>query len=863
MAPPESRILGLTTARLLRRQNTWVVGLPGSGKTWLIDQLVGWLTARDQPQFRLRGNDTNGHRPFASVLAMTPDLADATSATQLHARAHRWLRDRITAGTVVVIDDVEQVDQASLAALAAVVAELHPAMVVTSTQGRSSQARRAALQLGFTGAQLRIAPMQHDQMHALLESTIGPGVDQQLVSRVLMATGGLPGLAIALAQEAEQDGAVSQALTGWTIEGPLWRPSLSWHIDSLIHDLSQTTITAPNQLALFGPVELELVTKVVAQNALVVLERRGLIEVFNAVDSPVVTLFPPLLGAALRASMPLTLRTRLRAGIEQALGTTVTAGLLRQIEADGPHWTSPGRSTVALAQLVRARRAVEGRQQRRRWELNPSPANALSYVTTLHELSASWPELLECAEGTNYDADTMAGAELAVVESLAEGERADQPARALAELRHSAREHPRLAGFYRGTGALIRISVGGRQPPGQLDDPAPSEHRLSFEAIRAARAAQALVNGRVGEANTLIEGFEPHNPCFTIVRDVVQAMSALLDGCLDESLASAARALEQGRRRLEVGAITAHAYMIALALWTSGRHEDLRRHLGTILALGPAPQLMQPFQRGLLTIAMMDAARRGPTTYSQALEQQRCALTTLPGPLPLMNLDPGSAGVSSAERGRPGAWWSGIGPITRQGTVLQNALSAFWRGIAGCEADQLTPPADLGQHARTLQLLWQAAEQMATDHPDRLLETADQLAAQEFRLHASLARVHGAVMHHRADAAAAAALAAQRAWDGMVGTQLDPIALFAPLIGQIDLSEREWQIGHLVTSGMTNTDVARDLVLSVRTVENHLQNAFRKVGVSSREQLGLAFTTWLSADPSSEPRTGAGGRPPQ
>ncbi|MFJ9102055.1 LuxR C-terminal-related transcriptional regulator [Streptomyces sp. NPDC102405] len=51
------------------------------------------------------------------------------------------------------------------------------------------------------------------------------------------------------------------------------------------------------------------------------------------------------------------------------------------------------------------------------------------------------------------------------------------------------------------------------------------------------------------------------------------------------------------------------------------------------------------------------------------------------------------------------------------------------------------------------------------------------------------------------------------------------------------LTAREREIADLVSTGMTNGQVAATLVLSVRTVETHLGQAYRKLGVSNRASL--------------------------
>jgi ATP/maltotriose-dependent transcriptional regulator MalT len=54
------------------------------------------------------------------------------------------------------------------------------------------------------------------------------------------------------------------------------------------------------------------------------------------------------------------------------------------------------------------------------------------------------------------------------------------------------------------------------------------------------------------------------------------------------------------------------------------------------------------------------------------------------------------------------------------------------------------------------------------------------------------------------------------------------------------LTERELQLAMLVFDRKTNPEIANELFLSQKTVETHLRNIFRKVGVSSRVELARA-----------------------
>ncbi|MFD4945066.1 helix-turn-helix transcriptional regulator, partial [Streptomyces sp. NPDC058409] len=54
----------------------------------------------------------------------------------------------------------------------------------------------------------------------------------------------------------------------------------------------------------------------------------------------------------------------------------------------------------------------------------------------------------------------------------------------------------------------------------------------------------------------------------------------------------------------------------------------------------------------------------------------------------------------------------------------------------------------------------------------------------------------------------------------------------------------EFQIARLVAMGATSKEVGTQLFLSPRTIDAHLRNIFRKLGITSRRQLrDLPLTT--------------------
>lgn len=88
---------------------------------------------------------------------------------------------------------------------------------------------------------------------------------------------------------------------------------------------------------------------------------------------------------------------------------------------------------------------------------------------------------------------------------------------------------------------------------------------------------------------------------------------------------------------------------------------------------------------------------------------------------------------------------------------------------------------------------------------------------------------------------------------GDAGALAERICAFTAGSGRVPaahLSAREIEVLDLVASGHTNAEVAAQLVVSVRTVERHLLNAYTKLGVHGRTE---AVSRWLRRPGSDAP----------
>ncbi len=100
-------------------------------------------------------------------------------------------------------------------------------------------------------------------------------------------------------------------------------------------------------------------------------------------------------------------------------------------------------------------------------------------------------------------------------------------------------------------------------------------------------------------------------------------------------------------------------------------------------------------------------------------------------------------------------------------------------------------------------------------------------AREQLRLALELAQRSGAV------------LLAEQAHEELIATGARPRRIVQS--GAASLTPSERRIAAMAAEGLSNRDIAQALFVTLRTVEMHLSNAFRKLGVSSRTQVAAAL----------------------
>jgi DNA-binding NarL/FixJ family response regulator len=128
-----------------------------------------------------------------------------------------------------------------------------------------------------------------------------------------------------------------------------------------------------------------------------------------------------------------------------------------------------------------------------------------------------------------------------------------------------------------------------------------------------------------------------------------------------------------------------------------------------------------------------------------------------------------------------------------------------------------------------------------TRQAGELAGAADDFEGMGAMLLAAEAAADAAQAFRRAGAPRAATAAAQRSGTLVAFCEGAATPGLVQADAVVPLSARELEIARLAAEGLSSKDIAERLYLSVRTVNNHLQSAYSKLGVSGRTELARSL----------------------
>lgn len=179
------------------------------------------------------------------------------------------------------------------------------------------------------------------------------------------------------------------------------------------------------------------------------------------------------------------------------------------------------------------------------------------------------------------------------------------------------------------------------------------------------------------------------------------------------------------------------------------------------------------------------------------------------------------------------------------GEIAVEAIAWYDAARLGAAANAQAPLRALAGRVEGMLLpaLAQAAQALAAESGTRLDEASEWFGRLDLPLHAAETALAAHDAHRTAGRRADAIASNERAMAFKARCAGAGTPLLSKPRTEDGLTQREREIARLAAAGLPSRAIADRLTLSVRTVDNHLNRVYTKLGISSRTQLGPLFDT--------------------
>ncbi|WBB72525.1 LuxR C-terminal-related transcriptional regulator [Micromonospora sp. WMMD1128] len=847
-------------------------GDAGVGKSRLLREGVAALSPERYAIWSVAASATTAALPFGGLVQMLPAAQPQGLSP---AGILRWGVDLLqeqAAGRPIVlaIDDAHLLDPPS-AALVHLIARAENARVIgTLRNGEQIPLPIRALWTDDLADLVELGPLDRGETTGLLAAILGGPVDAGSSDRLFRLSAGNPLLLRELVLAADHELRRTYGIWKWTGRLEL-APSLTDLIDARIGQLTPG-VRAVVELVAFGePLGLHLLEQAVEPTDVEVAEERGLIAMVRDDRRLDVRLAHPLYGEVMRRHCPVSRTRRLQATL---------AGLLEQV----------GKRRRDDLLRVAVWRLDSGTAQNVELLLDAAVQAFGRYDVPLATRLAR--AALEAGGGTD-------AAEL-LATILMFGDRPEEALRVLDQVAGEIRDDRRRSRWLTVRGMVSYWGLNRESTVeeiaargAELTDPADRARVRAFEAIMrlhrmdidvAVRLAQEVLDrpaapmaarelarctlahlqaaqGRYHRSATAIARVQAEAACWRsdmpylqlameLARGTRLALSgdlAGIDAIVTDEFADLAGA---GDFRLGTGYL---AILQAYAARLRGRGGDaLKTSLGACAVLATSR-----VYAGLAHAERAQAAALCGDAEHATEAMAEADRTHAPGMAVLYPWLEQARGATQAAAGDlPGA--------TKHLCALADRLRED--GLSGHEllvlldlvrfdqaAAPVGPTCTDGGRRTVAQRLAELSEQVdgvlpplvarygrAASHgsPDDLLAVADGFADRELVVWA--AEATAMALHRMRDARAGEPGPVRERLADLL-RRCDEISTPALRLLRPALSDREWEIAHLAAAGLTSRAIAARLYLSTRTVENHLQRVYSKLGVARRGELRAAL----------------------
>ena len=827
-------------------------GAAGIGKTRLLHEAVAALPAEHHAVHVAAANIASSGLPFGGLAqVLPPDPPAGLSPAGLL----RWAVDSMHADAdgrpvVLAVDDAHLLDPPSAALVHLLVRE-GATLLGTLRTAQPVPAPIAALWTEGLVEHAELAPLSADESRDLLESMLGSAVETGSAQRLTRLAGGNPLMLRELVMAASTGGEMTRAYGVWRWTGRLTlAPSLADLVEARIGGLTDGVRDVLELVAFGEPVGLPLLLRAAEAADAEAAEERGLIRVTGNGRRRDVRLAHPLYGEVVRGRCPVTRAHRLLAMLADLVenaGARRRDDLLRVAV-----WRLDSGSVQDGAPLLDA-----AGQAFTRFDLDLT-----------ERLSAAAHDA-----GAGYEAAELLATVLLLTDrpdeavAALDGATGDRRATALATVRFWG--HGRAEAADELAAAATKAEPGERARMHAVE----AQMRLQLTQLEPARAL----------ARGVLDEDAAGAPARAMARSVLAYLAAVA-GDPDRSaelLAAIDTATAAWRRdipALQYALPMALGTRVGLALDLAGMDEILTAEFADLAQTGgfgfgsgwtSLLQAQRAWLRGrtgealraceqacaaLAAVRLYDGNAHAARAHAAALRGEATLATES---MAVADAAGGAAdGLFYPWRSQARAWTAACTGDVPGAVHLLSGLIARLRddGLAGHEllalhdlvrlgradlaADRMAALLETVPGGRTAALLLRHARAAADADPDGLFAAARDFSAHGYLVFAAEAAA-GAVRMFRAardpQALAASTLLAD------VLARCDTLHTPALLAVQPALISRERQVAELAADGARSREIADRLFLSPRTVENHLQRVYAKLGVSGRMELAPAL----------------------
>ena len=824
-----------------------VCGAPGIGASAFVDALL------PRPALRLVVTEAMRSQPLFALRAMLAPDDDTDDPV----RVLDALRSSLEAAgrrPVVVVDDLDHLDDASAAVLANLV-DGEVVRLVGVRQMRPVRHGIAAWWRDLGLVRLDLGPLPDPAMAELLERELDGPVDGRTQVELLRLVAGNPYLLQQVCAASIDTGRLAPVAGLWKLDG---EAVLSADVTDLarrsLEEVDPNGRAAAEVLAVAGPLPWPVVEAVVGLDGLEALERAGLV---GGDDGEPVQLVDAVVAAHLRGTVPRSARQRIVAALAAA---TADVSVVEDPDlfVRAAEWAVvAGSDASADRLLVAARTAVDLGDPARAESLAAASASAAAEPSTEAVLLQSW-----CAD----ERGAIDRSSAVLADHVPHG---DEAVVAVA----IRRAEQRFWTFRDPAGAagLLRATAGAVSPPWDL---AATAQQAMFDLIEgrplAAAAASDPLTGHptrlvastasLASALALVVADRPDQAAE--VAEAALAMLAVPDAGLSIDpgvhVISLGFALEGSGRLRDADALTDAVYQHALS--RPGRQAQgwaalIRARVLTALGRPERAVVValeaEQIWRGANLVGL---ARWSATVAAQAAAEVGDVATLIATLERVDRDDPGPFRLFDPELDRARTWAANLvgDEVAAASARKRLADSARNAAVSGRRSLAVLAAADLvrlGDATLGSTVLAELVDASCPASSQRRLATAEAVVAGDG---ATLEQVAAAWEADGAAGPAAECLAwavaarpprlevlrprvAALLADG--GLASPPIRALGQLAEGAGLTAREREVVALVAEGLSNRAIADRLVVSTRTVENHLHRAYAKLGVSSRAEL--------------------------